>query len=235
MSLLSHTYNGEYELMLKACGEGTLCDEDISLNDNVLGIIEGFRNTYFRYPNSISLLIEDASACGKISGFTKIDAGFLKNLKTLKELILPDSMKEIEMDAELNKIFKDNDVLIRGNFDSFAEDFAKDQGLNFRPSDHEIARHEYAPANQITVVTIIFERNGNIRMKEDINSPGSSGGNYFGATFYHELNREFYRTKTAEQVARQFRDVIYEQILQEGRLESFMEKARTHRIYLGKN
>ena len=75
MGILSHEYNGEYELILKASGDGTLRDEDFDADDNSLGIIEDFRNKYFHYPNSISLLIEDGFDYGQNCGYTKIDAG----------------------------------------------------------------------------------------------------------------------------------------------------------------
>ena len=235
MSIMDCKHNGEYELMLKVWGGGTLCDEDIAVTDNSVKAIEKYRNEYYHYPNSISLFIEDTFSYGLDYGYTQIDTAFLENLKTLKELILPDSIKEINMTDTLRKILKENNTLIRGNFDSYAEKFAEEYGLHFRPSDFVFARHEYEPVHEITIMTLMFDRKGNARIKEDISSPGSAAGNTFGATFYSELPREFYRTKTAEQIARRFRDVIYKQILEEGKLESFLEKARTHKFYEGKN
>ncbi len=224
MNKLQHQFNGEYELILKA--------ERLLNDDSISDVIELYRSEFHHYPASISLSFIDTRETEE--PLTIIDGAILENLETLKELILPDSLEKIMVTDKAVKILKENDVLIRGNFDSYAESLAEDLGLHFRPCDQQIARFIYEPAQQTTTVTIIFYRNGTIKMKEDISS-SASADDHFQASFYRDLPDRFYETKTAEQIARQFRDVICEQILEEGKLNSFLQKARTCRIYSGRN
>lgn len=240
MCLLDHTfysdtYGAEYELSLSAWGEGILCESgllDIQKPDE---IISKFTKKYHRYPKDITLLIKDSIAAGYDFGFTGVDPKFLAKLKTLKELILPDSITSIDITPEIDKIFKDNNTLIRGSFDSFAERLASADGLNFRPADFVFASFEDKRFHENTTLSLIFKRNGNVEIKESSSSPGTSAGNTFGGSFTHSLCRDFCKTKTAEQIAGQFSQYVYQVIMEDGRLAAFMEKARLCDYYMGKN
>ena len=106
------------------------------------------------------LVIEDTLKAGFDYGFTEVETAFLERLENLKELILPDSITEISMSEKLEKILKDNNTLIRGSLDSFAERFAADTGHNFRPADFIIARHVYEKVQETTLLTVQFKRDG---------------------------------------------------------------------------
>ena len=84
-------------------------------------------------------------------------------------------------------------------------------------------------------MTIIFRRNGSVTIEEKITSPGSSAGNTFGGEFYYSLPSDFYMTQTVDDIAERFRNAIYNSTILDGRLETFMENAKTHNIYTGKN
>ena len=235
MSLLHHNPNGEYELSLSAWGRGVLCEDDLLDFQKPDAILAGFREEYGRSPLDISLFIEDSFACGYDYGFTGVDSALLEKFETLRELILPDSVTELDLTPGLLKILRENNTLIRGTFDSFAERFAAENGLRFRPSDYQFAVYFFEPAHEATVMTLVFLKNGKVRIREDISSPGSSAGNTFGGTFWYDISRDFFRTKTAEQIAERFRNVIYNATVEDGRLASFIEKAKTHRYFMGKN
>ena len=158
----------------------------------------------------------------------------LEKFETLKELILPDSVTDIDVTPKLDEILKKNGTLIRGTFDSFAERFAAKLGLHFRPKDYTFANYFFEPTQESTSLTIIFKRNGSVEIEEKISSPGSSAGNTFGGSFFYSLDKEFYK-QSAEDVASQFRNALNDAILESGRLAAFMEKARTHDYYKGKN
>ena len=78
--------------------------------------------------------MKDSRGYGSETGYIGVDTALLEKLETLKELILPDTITHIDLTPKLEKILKDNDTLIRGSFDSFAESFAKENGLRFRPA-----------------------------------------------------------------------------------------------------
>lgn len=235
MSLLHRSFFTEYELSLSAWGEGVLCDDELLDFQRTDAAFREFKKEYKRYPKEISLLIDDPSASGCDYFFTGVAAEFLEKLETLKELILPDTIKNIDLTPKIISIFRENDTLIRGNFGSFAEKLANETSLRFRPSDLVIGRRFFEPAQESTVLTLVFYRDGSVCIKEDISSPGSSAGNTFGGTFYHELKRDFFRSETAEDVASRFGASLHDSILKSGKLAAFIEAAKTRGYYTGKN
>ena len=235
MSLL-HSYDDrEYDLTLEAFGGGIV--EDASFSHSLEEVLRDFRMEHGRDPIDVSYIIEDTKSYQLDYWFNAIAPGYLEQLPTLKELVLPGSVESVGVTPALEKLLRGNKTLIRGEFDSYAESFARVSGLPFRPTDLVIARHELESVHEITVLTLTFRRDGTCCIREDINSPGSSAGNSFGGTFLHELSRAFYRVKTAEQVAEGFRTILETAILEDGRLEAFIAKAREKdkSLYWGRN
>ena len=233
MSLLDYEFESEYDLMLFAHGKGIV--KEGSFHTNLSTIYRKFKKEYAREPRDVSLFIEDSFACGYDYGFTEIDTAFLEQLNTLAELILPDSITNITMTPTLEQILKRNNVLIRGSFDSFAERFAAENNLHFRPANFLFAKYVFEPAQETTLMTMMFKRNGNVVVEISVSSPGSSAGNTFGGTFYRDLPKNFYKVKTVEQIAEMFGQMSCKTILEDGRLAAFVEKAQTHKIFMGKN
>ena len=98
-----------------------------------------------------------------------------------------------------------------------------------------IANYYFEPACESTKLSLVYTRDGKAFIKEDISSPGTSASNTFGGTFTHGLKKDFYKTMTAEQIAEQFSPRLRQAIIEDGRLAAFIEKARTHGYYDGKN
>lgn len=234
MSLLDHDFDTEYDLSLSAWGDGILAESDLLFFQKPDAILEEYKKKHGRFPESISLLLKDSRGYGSETGFTGLDTAFLEKLATLKELILPDTITHIDLTPALEKIFRDNDTLIRGSFDSFAESFANDNGLRFRPADLIFAEFEDTRWREFTVMTLIFKRNGSVEIEETSSSPGSSAGNTFGGSFTHSLPCDFYMTQTAEEIAKRFDKDAREAIVSDGRLADFIEKAKTHGFYRDK-
>ena len=235
MSLLDHDFDTEYDLSLSAWGDGILAESDLLYFQKPDAIIEEYKKKHRRYPGSISLLLKDSRGYGSETGYTGIDTAFLEKLETLKELILPDTVTHIDLTPALEKIFRVTHTLIRGSFDSFAESFAKDNGLRFRPADLIFAEFEDTRWRESTTLKLIFKRNGSAEIKEICSSPGSNAGNNFGGSFIHPLPRDFYMTQTAEEIAKRFSKDAYEAIISDGSLANFIEKAKTHDFYRDKN
>ena len=235
MSLLHDYDDREYDLTLEAFGGGVL--EDESFGHSLKDTLQDFRLRHGRDPIDVSYIIEDTKTYGLDYWFTAVAPGYLEQLPTLKELVLPASVESVGRTPALIKLLKGNRTLIRGPFDSFAEAFAREYGLPFRPADLPFARHELERAHEITALTLVFRRDGTCCIKEEINSPGASASHSFGWTFVHELPRAFYRVKTAEQIAGEFSDVLRDTILADGRLEAFVARAREkdRDLYWGKN
>ena len=231
MSLLDYEFDSEYDLMLSAHGKGTV--KEGIFHTSLSTIYRKFKKEYAREPRDVSLLIEDTFACGY--GFTEIDTAFLEQINTLAELVLPNSITNIDMTPTLEQILKRNNVLIRGAFDSFAEKFAAENHLHFRPADFLFAKDFFEPAQETTLLTMMFKRNGNVVMEESISSPGSSAGNTFGGTFYKDIPKNFHKTMTVEQIAEMYGSRLHDAIIKDGKLADFLEKAKKHKIFMGKN
>ncbi len=232
MGLMYHYTDRDYVLEIEAIGDEEFCENEFG--DKLEKIFKSFRKENGTDPAEISLLLTDTLKCYDY-GFRRIDSSYLERFETLKELILPDSITEMEITPKLEQIFKDNNTLIRGSLNSYAEQLATDLGLNFRPSDFIFAKYFFRPAFENTVLTMIFARDGKVVIEEDVSSPGSSAGNTFGGKFYKELPCDFWKEQTAEDVADLFNDRLKKAILEDGRLAAFIEEAQKHKIFTGKN
>ena len=220
-----------YELELSAWGEGIVDAEEVRLERHMKEFIE--QNG--REPVDISIEISDPSACGLNYFYTGVDTGFLESLTALKELILPDTIKSIDVTPELESLLKNNDVLIRSNFDSFAESFAAEYGLHFRPSDFTYARRYFEPASESTVTALIFNRDGSMQVENCVSSPGSSAGNTFGGNFYNDLPHDMFSTMTTEEITEKLCESVGRSAKISDKLEEFIQKMKTHNIYMGEN
>lgn len=232
MGLMYHYTDRDYVLEIEAIGDEEFCENEFG--DKLEKIFKSFRKENGTDSAEISLLLTDTLKCYDY-GFRRIDSSYLERFETLKELILPDSITEMEITPKLEQIFKDNNTLIRGSLNSYAEQLATDLGLNFRPSDFIFAKYFFRPAFENTVLTMIFARDGKVVIEEDVSSPGSSAGNTFGGKFYKELPCDFWKEQTAEDVADLFNDRLKKAILEDGRLAAFIEEAQKHKIFTGKN
>ena len=232
MSILHSIFNGEYDIEFEVRGNGTVSNEAFDLDVN--RAFERYKEECGGEPRDLSLVIEDTLKSGFDYGFTEVETAFLERLENLKELILPDSITEISMSEKLEKILKDNNTLIRGSLDSFAERFAADTGHNFRPADFIIARHVYEKVQETTLLTVQFKRDGSVQLRSDVDSPGSSAGNSFGGVFYNDLPSDFWMNTTAEEVSSMYPG-LDDAVVKDGRLADFIAKAKEHKIYIGKN
>ena len=232
MSILHSIFNGEYDIEFEVRGNGTVSNEAFDLDVN--RAFERYKEECGGEPRDLSLVIEDTLKSGFDYGFTEVETAFLERLENLKELILPDSITEIKMTDKLERILKENNTLIRGSLDSFAERFAAEMGLNFRPDDFIFARHVFAKVQEITLLTVQFNRDGSVQIRSDVDSPGSSAGNTFGGVFYNEIPSDFWLNTTAEEVSAMYPG-LDDVVVKDGRLADFIEKAKEHKIFTGKN
>ena len=227
-----HYTDRDYELEIEAIGDEEFCENEFP--GKLDKIFQRFHKKNSPGPREISLLLTDTLKCYDY-GFRRIDSSYLERFETLKELILPDSITEMEITPKLRQILQDNHTLIRGSLNSYAERLATDLSLNFRPSDFVFSKYYFEPALETTVLTMIFGRDGKVVIEEDVSSPGSSAGNTFGGKFYKELPCDFWKEQAAEDVANNYSDRLKQAILEDGRLFAFIEEAKKHTIFTGKN
>lgn len=244
MSVLDrrYDYDCEYELSLFAFGEGVLSEKDLQDYHKPDTIFDEYREENDCFPKEISLLFRDTLARGMEYGFTGVDPLLLAKMKTLKELILPDSITQIDMTPDLHRMLRANDTLIRGSFGSYAEEFANDYRLHFRPSDLLFTEHncDRDTEGDGTRLTLMFKRDGSVCIREEIIVTGPMAGRNSGTVNYYPLKRDFYESQTLDEITEPFRTEeskreVYDEIIRDGRLAEFINEAKAHKYYQGDN
>ena len=133
------------------------------------------------------------------SGITGIENGFLEDFK--------------------------NVTLIRGEYDTFAEEFAKTNGLKFLHCDIPVAEDNDEARHEKDEITLRFHTDAAPDILHDIYSVGSSSGNYGGGHVVNELPEDFYVGCTAEKFAGNFPERLRDQIMNNGMLKRYLDAA----------
>ncbi len=158
------------------------------------------------------------------SGITGAKAGFLESFYHLEKLILSESVQSIDDTKELSEMLTNNQVIVRGTFDTFAEEFAHLHHLRFVHANIDIANssNQY----ETDVWTLRFEDNGTPYLH--CNAFGQGG--FMGGEQRSELPDGIFDNCTIEKFAELFGKGLTEQILQNKPLQRFLQ-----RMNLGKH
>ena len=134
-------------------------------------------------------------------------------------------MKSVATSTELDKRLRRNKVLIRGEYNTFAEEFAQEKGLKFLHCDIHLAYDEIEMAHEHDIITLRFHTKGSSNIHYDCYTPGSSAGSYGGGEYAKELPKDFYVGCSMEQFAGNFPDRLHEQLIGNDMLRRFLETA----------
>ena len=237
MSILQHSFDKECDIMLEAYGGGSVNIAAFSYFGSNADDDHPWPDIHSRYveehdaePSCVSLRVRN----GYDEAFTDVDARFLEPIAALKELILPDTVTKLDVTPKLEQIFQNNKTLIRGPLDSFAERFAHEHGLRFRPDDIDFDYEYFKYADETTYRTLMFLRDGSVIIRASSSSPGSNGGNTFGGDFDSELPQDFYNMTFAEFVDG-FPESIAERVRKNESFAAVWDKFKTHDIYWENN
>ena len=225
--LYSKFHKDDYDIVIEAWGDGTLPQKKVN---RLIEIRKEYVAECRANPVSISLQLNNCNA-----GFTDIAPKFLEQIDELRELILPDTVTKLNMTPKLEHILKRNKTLIRGSFDSFAEQFAHEHGLRFRPADFDFYEDYCKLGHETTTRKMKFRRDGSIYFRTESWSPGSSAGNTFGGYHDTELPHHFFQTMTFDQFLARFHELAAKIIVDYGKMAEFFEKAKTHDAFWGRN
>ncbi len=208
------TYINHYSGLLEVNGEGCLCREDAEVWP------ETKRKNWAKEYDTLSIT----------EGITGIREGYLEAFSHISCLILSRSVAFAEVSEELKQKYRINDVLIRGEYDTFAERFAQETGLKFLHSDIHLADDEIAEHYEFDVITLRFHTDGSSDIHFDCYMPGSSAGSYGGGEVVNELPEDFYVGCGIEDFAERFSERVRPKIMANETLRRFLEAAnRRHR------
>lgn len=184
-------------------GKGSVCKEDTDIGK------ENWTQEYTR------LHLKD--------GITEVKTGFLESFAVLKELIIDKSVTSIEMTDELREMLKNNSVTIRGGYNTYAENFAKANGLPFIHKDIYIGIRRNEEHQESRTVTLHFDTSGKMDLLYEDFCQGISAGNTMGGEFTRDMPEGFHKGCTIEEFADMMPEAYYEQILKNKELKEFLD------------
>lgn len=156
-----------------------------------------------------------------------VEEGFLDFFPNMYKLIIPPNVKKIGISTNLAKILSKNKVIIRGEFDTLAEEIAQKHHLPFIPMDIKLANTGDYFDHGVDVITLRFFDDGTVKIRQDELCQGSSAGSSLGGVVDLDINWDFFsETNVQERIAGMCWGNCYDQIRQSTALKSFIEKAR---------
>jgi len=155
-----------------------------------------------------------------------VEEGFFDRIPHLVELQIAPSVTSIGVSPQFEEILHKNRVLVRGTFDSYAEEFARKYKLNFLHSDIDLAcvGDYFERGNDL--ITLKFHVDST-EIHQDERCQGSSAGSVGGGVVNFDIPWDFFLDKNAqENIAEQCWGNCYEAILKSQEFTTFLEKAR---------
>ena len=130
-----------------------------------------------------------------------VELGVFDILPTLYQLWIKNPKCKIYMSEDNIAMFQRNNVLIRGQYGTGAENFAQQYHLQFLPLDIELAQAGDYFDRGVDIVTLRFYDDGSAYIHQDCRCQGISAGNTGGGEVSFNLPDDFYRTMTADELA----------------------------------
>ena len=205
-------YINHYSGLLEVEGEGVLCKEDA----------EAWPTMGRKWQNKYDTLSVK-------EGITGLGEGYLESFPKIDCLILSRTVGTVAASPELLKSWRKRKVLIRGEYDTFAERFAGENGLGFLHSDIHLADDDIEVIPEHDIITLRFHEEKQPDIHFNCFTPGSSAGSYGGGEYANPLPRDFYVGCTVEDFANKLNERVREQILANETLKRFLEISNKRR------
>ncbi len=203
-------YINHYSGLLEVEGEGLLCKEDTEVWPT------GGRDWQIEYD---TLSVKE--------GITGLGEGYLEAFPNIDCLILSRTVESIATTPELDKKLRKNKILIRGEYNTFAETFAQEKGLKFLHCDIPLAEDDIGNHYEHDIITLRFHTKGAPDIHYNCFTPGSSAGSYGGGEYVKELPKDFYAGCSLEQFSSNFPERLHEQLMSNDMLRRFLDAANS--------
>jgi len=199
-------YINHYSGLLEVEGKGALCREDAEVES-------ADRRRWMNEYDTLSVT----------EGITALGEGYLDAFPKIDCLILSRTVGSVAVTPELVKRMRRRKVLIRGEYDTFAERFAQEMKLEFLHSDIHLADNDIEAAHEHDIITLRFHQSAPPDIHYNCFTPGSSAGSYGGGEYANVLPRDFAVGCTVEKFAAHFSERVQAQILSNDALRRFLE------------
>ncbi|MBQ7699575.1 MAG: hypothetical protein IJT49_04445 [Clostridia bacterium] len=203
-------YINHYSGLLEVEGEGPLCKEDAEA-----------------WPTSGRNWQSEYNVLSVKEGITGLGEGYLESFPKIGCLILSRTVESVATTPELDKRLCKNKVLIRGEYDTYAEEFAREKGLKFLHCDIHLADDDIEIAHEHDIITLRFHEKGTPDIHYNCFTPGSSAGSYGGGEYCKELPGDFYVGCSMEQFADNFPERLRQQLMGNEMLRRFLSAANS--------
>ena len=160
----------------------------------------------------------------------EVEPDFFDLLPTINSLWINNPECKIHMTEKTIKLFQENKVILRGEYDTVSERLAREYNLRFLHLDVVLcSTGEYFSNAGVDIVTLRFNMDGSAYIHQDCRCPGSSAGSVGGGEISFDIPKDFFLTMTPEELA----DKCWHTKLinENGILAKFMEKAKTKNGY----
>ncbi len=201
-------YINHYSGLLEVKGTGPLCLEDAQV-----------------FPDEGEDWAGEYDTLSVTEGITELGEGYLEAFPGIQSLILSRTVRSVATTSALDKRLLKNKVLVRGEYDTYAEDFAREKGLRFLHCDIPLGEDVDEKHHERDVITLRFHPKDAPDIHHNIFSPGSSAGSFGGGEVASALPRDFCVGCTPEQFADCFPEDLREQLLANDMLRRFLEAA----------
>ncbi len=198
------TYIFTWGKPLQIEGNGAVCKADTDI-----GKEEGWTHEY--------------SALHLKNGITEVKKGFLESFTNLKTLVADSTVNNIEMTDELGKLLNNNGVVIRGGYDTFAERFAEENGLQFIHKEIYLGIRHNEEHGESRTLTLHFDANGEMMLLYEDFCQGISAGNTMGGEFTRKMPEEFHAGCTLKDFAYMMPEAYFDQIMKNKELKKFLD------------
>ena len=169
-------------------------------------------------------------ALGLDEEIKEVEPDFFELLPTIDSLWIHNPECKIHMTDKTIRLFQDNRVLLRGVDDSVADRLARKYHLRFLHLDVELVSDGDYFERGVDIITVRFREDGSAYIHQDCRCQGSSAGSIGGGEISFDIPKDFYLTKTPEEIA----DMCWHssKIIANGKLSAFMEKAKNKNGFL---
>ncbi len=201
-------YINHYSGLLEVKGEGVLLKEDAEV-----------------WPGGEKNWQDDYDVLSVKEGITGLGEGYLDAFRKIGCLILSRTVEEVASTPQLDQALRRNKVLIRGEYDTFAERFAREKRLKFLHCDIPLAEDDIGDHYEHDIITLRFHTRGAPDIHYNCFTPGSSAGSYGGGEYASKLPKDFYVGHTVEEFVANFPERLREQLTSNDMLRRFLDAA----------
>ena len=160
----------------------------------------------------------------------EVEPDFFDLLPTIDAVWIHNPECRLHMTEKTIRLFQNNNVVLRGTYDSAAERLARQHHLRFLHLDVVLASSGDYFEQGVDIITVRFCDDGSAYVHQDCRCQGSSAGSIGGGEVSFDIPRDFYLTMTPEEIAEKcWRSNL---ILSNGTLAAFMQKAKSKNGFL---